>query len=331
MRDRMLSLDRVTKDYAPAGAVWRTTAQGAVRALDGVSLAVSAGETVAIVGESGSGKSTLLRIAIGIEAPTAGSVRHEGRDLRSFDRPAWRAFRGAVQPVFQDPWGSLNPRMRARQIVAEPLECLLRLERAEVHERTLRTLVEVGLGAEHLERFPHEFSGGQRQRIAIARALALRPRLVVLDEPVSALDVSVRAQIVNLLKDLQAEHGLAYLLVSHDMLTVWSLSDRVLVMYRGRVLESGPAEVIRERPLSPYTRRLVGSVLPVRPGIRRPSPAPAIAVGDDEAMREGCPFRASCPEAFERCAVETPRLTEVAAGHAVACHHVSDKPAQVIS
>lgn len=312
----MLLLRRLSKDFRVSSRI--------VRALDDVSLEVNAAETVTVVGESGSGKTTLLRLAIGIEPPTAGSVEFNGRPLSHFGHDDWRTFRNAVQPVFQDPWGSLNPRMRVDRIVMEPLHCLLQLGKTEAAERARHAFEAVGLDHALLTRYPHEFSGGQRQRIAIARALALQPKLVVLDEPVSALDVSVRAQIVNLLKDLQIRHGLAYLLVSHDMPTVWGMSDRIVVLYRGKIMEQASADMLRNAALSPYTQRLLDSTLPDHPAKRldirassQPSAPVLIAPEDD---RHACVFHPTCPRVMERCRRESPALTQVGPGHAVACH-----------
>ncbi len=237
-------------------------------ALDGVSLRLMPGEVLGLVGESGSGKSTLGRLAVGLERPDAGSVRHTGIDLvaaRGDDRQ--RLMRDA-QMVFQDPFGSLDPRLTVARIVAEPLG-LLRLPRAEAAERVAAALAEVGLGTEALDRYPHEFSGGQRQRIAIARALITRPRLVVADEPVSALDVSVQAQVLNLMADLRARYGLAYLLVSHDLAVVAHLADRIAVMQAGRIVETGPTAELLRSPGHPYTRALLAAVLPPDPARAR--------------------------------------------------------------
>lgn len=315
----MIVLRGVTRDFTVGGR--------RLRAVHDVTLTVDKAETVAVVGESGSGKSTLLRIAVGIDSPSSGSVEFRGRALSAFNADDWRRFRSAVQPVFQDPWGSLNPRMRVDRIVMEPLRCLLDLPRTDAATRAAAALESVGLDSGALRRYPHEFSGGQRQRIAIARALALRPEVVVLDEPVSALDVSIRAQIVNLLKDLQAKHGLGYLLVSHDMPTVWGMSDRVVVLYRGKVMEEAGAEVLRRQARSPYTLRLLDSVLPDHPSMRLEHRIPResfVPTSAAQGERHGCPFHTACPVAIDRCHREIPELLKVGPGHAVACHLHAD-------
>jgi peptide/nickel transport system ATP-binding protein len=255
-------------------------------ALEAVSLELRAGEVLGLVGESGSGKSTLGRLAVGLERADAGTVSLDGHDLARADRVTRRRLRRDAQMVFQDPYGSLDPRLTVARIVAEPL-VLLRLGAAEGGARVREALAEVGLGADALERYPHEFSGGQRQRIAIARALITRPRLVVADEPVSALDVSVQAQVLNLMADLRARHGLAYLFISHDLAVVAHLADRIAVMRGGRIVECGPTARLLQAPSHPYTRALLDAVLPPDParararlGLarRRPQPAPAAAI-----------------------------------------------------
>jgi oligopeptide transport system ATP-binding protein len=231
-----------------------------VRAVDGVSFSVARGETLGLVGESGSGKSTLCRAALQLLKPTAGSVRFEGREIAGLSRRRMRPLRREMQMVFQDPYASLNPRKRVGQIVGEPLRLQKQASGGELRRRVQELLERVGLAPEHHDRFPHEFSGGQRQRIGIARALALRPKLIVADEPVSALDVSIRAQIVNLLDDLQDELGLTYVFVAHDIGVVRHVSDRIAVMHEGRIVEQGEADRVCERPSDPYTRTLLAAV-----------------------------------------------------------------------
>jgi oligopeptide transport system ATP-binding protein len=231
-----------------------------VRAVDGVSFAVGRGETLGLVGESGSGKSTLCRAALQLTKPTSGSVRFEGREIAGLSRRAMRPLRREMQMVFQDPYASLNPRKRIGQIVAEPLRLQGVARGGELRRQALELLERVGLSSEHYDRFPHEFSGGQRQRVGIARALALRPKLIFADEPVSALDVSIRAQIVNLLDELQAELGLAYVFVAHDIGVVRHVSDRIAVMHDGKIVEQGPVDRVCEQPEDPYTKTLLAAV-----------------------------------------------------------------------
>jgi peptide/nickel transport system ATP-binding protein len=231
-----------------------------VRAVDGVSFAVNRGETLGLVGESGSGKSTLCRAVLQLVKPTSGSVRFEGREIAGLSRRAMRPLRREMQMIFQDPYASLNPRKRVGQIVGEPLRLQGVARGGELRRQVLGLLERVGLSTEHYDRFPHEFSGGQRQRVGIARALALRPKLILADEPVSALDVSIRAQIVNLLDELQAELGLTYVFVAHDIGVVRHVSDRIAVMYDGKIVEQGPADRICEQPEDPYTKTLLAAV-----------------------------------------------------------------------
>ena len=315
----LLRLENVQKHFPVPGLVPWAAPRGHVRAVDGVSLSIRPHETLSVVGESGCGKTTMAKLVLRLEEPTAGRILFHGQDLRALRGPMLRRYRASIQAVFQDPWSSLNPRMRAAVIIAEPIVLNQRAGRRELAERVEELLVAVGLEPSAATSFPHEFSGGMRQRLAVARALALRPSLIVLDEPVSALDVSIRAQIMNLLRDLQAEFGMAYLLIAHDLATVRYLSDQVAVMYLGQVVERGPAEEIFTTPLHPYTRALLSAALPPRPGERDeillegepPSPISPPA---------GCRFHPRCPFAFDRCRQEPPALAEQAPGHLAACH-----------
>lgn len=308
----LLEVDDVHVGY-PANVDGWGRARARLRAVDGVSLRVGAGEVVGLVGESGCGKSTLGRVIVGLERPTGGAIRFEGRDVTG------RAGTPGLQMVFQDPLGSLDPTWTTAEIVAEPwLARGERPMRAALRERALALIAEVGLDASALDRFPHAFSGGQRQRIGIARALAASPRLLVCDEVVSALDVSVQAQVVNLLARLRAERGLAMVFISHDLAVVEHVSQRIAVMYLGRIVEEGPAREVCARPLHPYTRALWAAV--PEPG----RPRSAVPVHGEPpsplSPPKGCPFHPRCPVAMDRCRHDSPTWTEPAPGHRVACH-----------
>jgi peptide/nickel transport system ATP-binding protein len=296
-----------------------------LRALHGVSFELGAGESLAVVGESGCGKSTLARAVLALERPSAGTVRLLGRDLFALPPGELRALRRHVQMVFQDPYGSLDPRRKVGWIVAEPLDALERVrDRGARRERVAEALTSVGLKAGDAEKFPHEFSGGQRQRIAIARALITRPGLIVADEPVSALDVSVQAQVLNVMADLQERLGLSYLLISHDLAVVRHVARRVAVMYLGRVVEEGPTATVFASPLHPYTKALLEAVPRVgserrkrRATIAGEAPGLAPLAGEQEA---GCPFAPRCPSAEARCRQEAPALVARDGGRKAACH-----------
>jgi oligopeptide transport system ATP-binding protein len=300
---------------------------GTVRAVDDLSLDIGEGETLGLVGESGCGKSTAGRAILRLYRPTAGSIRIDGREIARLEGGALRALRPAMQMIFQDPQASLNPRMTVGSIIAEPLDEHARLSRTARRARVLELMDSVGLNRRFANRYPHEFSGGQRQRIGIARALALNPRFVVCDEPIAALDVSIQAQVVNLLEDLQERLGLTYLFISHDLSMVRHLATRVAVMYLGRLAEVGPSDALYRRPLHPYTEALISAV---------PSPDPEVEAtrrriilrGDVPSPLDpppGCVFHTRCPRAFERCRVEVPRLLEMGEGRCVACHLHDDQ------
>ena len=293
---------------------------GHVRAVDGVSFSIAAGETLCLVGESGCGKSTVGKTILRLQEPTAGQIWLGDTEVTRLDEEQMRVHRRQVQMVFQDPYSSLNPRMRAGEIIAEPLENFGIAEGAEKDRQVLALLEKVGLRKDAAQRFPFEFSGGQRQRLGIARALALNPRLIVADEPVSALDVSVQAQVLNLLMDLQEEFGLSYLFVSHDLAVVEHIGHRIAVMYLGRIVELAPRDRIFAQPQHPYTEALMAAAPIADPRARS---ARLVIEGDVPSPMNpppGCHFHTRCPYAEARCKVEDPPLQEIAPGHVVACH-----------
>ena len=295
-----------------------------LRAVDGVSFDVLPGETLGVVGESGCGKSTLGRAVLQLITPTAGQVVWLGRNIAGLEHGAMRPLRREMQIIFQDPLASLDPRMTVGEIIAEPLRAHApRLARAEVRERERARMAAVGLLPQMLNRYPHEFSGGQCQRIGIARAMILRPRLVVCDEPVSALDVSIQAQIVNLLMALQRELGLSLIFISHNLAVVRHISHRILVLYLGRMMELADRDSLYENPRHPYTQALI-SAIPIPDPARERQKARLVASGDlPSPLRppSGCVFRTRCPKATALCAREVPAFEEIGAGHRVACHY----------
>jgi oligopeptide transport system ATP-binding protein len=310
---------KALKVYFPSGSLTRR--KEFVRAVDGVSFTIAPGETVGLVGESGCGKTTLGRAVVRLLEPTDGQILFEGEELTRLKGSALRARRRKFQMIFQDPYGSLNPRATVANIIGEALAIHHLAANAGARRQRVETLLQdVGLDSSHARRFPHEFSGGQRQRIGIARALAVEPRLIVCDEPVSALDVSVQAQIVNLLSDLQQEHGIAYLFVAHDLAIVRHLSRRILVMYLGRIVEAGEARTTCRSPRHPYTQALISAVPVVDPDSKRRR---IILSGDVPSPIHppgGCPFHPRCPVAEARCKTDVPVLREIEPGHWVACH-----------
>ena len=319
--DVLLKAERLEKHFPVTEGLVLMKTIGWVRAVDGVSFEARRGQTLALVGESGCGKTTTAKLALRLETPTSGSIEIEGRDVHALKGRELREFRASVQAVFQDPWSSLSPRMRVRDIIAEPLVVNKRVGKREARERVAELLADVGLRPEQADLFPHEFSGGQRQRVAIAAALSVSPQLIVLDEPVSALDVSVQAQILNLLRDLQERRGVSYLMVSHNLATVRYLAHEVAVMYLGEIVERAETDALFERPLHPYTQALFSAALPARPGARR----------DDEIILQGevpsplnppsgCRFHPRCPFAMPVCAETAPEWKEAAPGRFVACH-----------
>jgi oligopeptide transport system ATP-binding protein len=309
------------KKYFPVtGNLLVGKVRGWIKAVDGVQIEVKEGETLGIVGESGCGKTTLAKLFLLLEKPTAGALVFDGKEMRSFTKPDLAHYRRSVQAVFQDPYSSLNPRMRVEDIVAEPLRSDQGLSRATMHARVAEVLELVGLPDESAFLYPHEFSGGQRQRIAIARALVTYPRLILLDEPVSALDVSIRAQILNLLKTLQERLNLAYIMISHDLAAARYLSTRLAVMYAGKVVETGMCDQVYTTPLHPYTRALLSAALPLHPAVPRQRIILPGEVPNPLNPPSGCRFHPRCPNAMPHCQTQEPEWKEVSSGHSAACH-----------
>jgi peptide/nickel transport system ATP-binding protein/oligopeptide transport system ATP-binding protein len=297
-----------------------------VNAVDGVSFIVEAGKTLAVVGESGCGKSTVSRLVLRLIEPDSGSIRFEGRDLLAMNAAQLRAFRREAQIIFQDPYASLNPRMTVSQILSEPLALHDLVPRAQRRARVEELLKLVGLEPRFARRYPHEFSGGQRQRIAIARALAVEPKLIICDEPVSALDVSIRSQILNLLRDLQQRLGLAYIFVSHDLAVVKHIADRVAVMNLGEIVETAEAQALFASPRHPYSRALLSAIPVPNPRARR---SRMLLEGEMPSALHppaGCRFHTRCPFVIDRCRVERPVLVSDLDGHATACHRTAELP-----
>jgi oligopeptide transport system ATP-binding protein len=330
MSEKLLSVRDLTKHFPVERGIVFTRRVGTVRAVDGVSFDLAEGETLSLVGESGCGKSTTARLVLRLLDPTTGTIRFAGEDIAKRPPSALKPIRRQIQPVFQDPYASLNPRMPVGRILEEPMEVHgigdAASRRARVHE-LLRL---VGLAPYHTERFPHEFSGGQRQRVGIARALAVSPKLMVLDEPVSALDVSIQAQVVNLLKDLQQRLGLSYLFIAHDLAVVRHVSDRIAVMYLGEIVETAAKRDLYRVPRHPYSQALLGAIPVPDPARKR---GHAILAGDVPSPMNpppGCRFHTRCPHAVERCRQERPALRELAPGHRVACHLAESIPTPVI-
>jgi oligopeptide transport system ATP-binding protein len=322
MSAALLEVRDLVKHF-PIGGGMFTKPVGVVRAIDGVSFSIRKGETLGLVGESGCGKTTTGRCILQLERPTSGSIVFEGIDMVTLDAAELRAVRRRVQVIFQDPYSSLNPRMTIGQILAEPLKVHgLVPDKGERELRVRELLVQVGLLPQHAKRYPHQLSGGQRQRVGIARALAMEPALIVCDEPVSALDVSIQAQIINLLEELQSRLGLTYLFIAHDLSVVRHISDRVAVMYFGKIVELADRKAIYEEPLHPYTRALLSAVPIPDPKIEAKRERTVLRGEVPSALNppSGCVFHPRCPIAVDRCSAEVPPLREIRPGHWAACH-----------
>ncbi len=322
----LLEVNGLARHYPVKKGVLLQKQVGTVRAVDGVSFAVNRGETLALVGESGCGKSTTARLVLRLIEPSAGSIRFDGQDVTRVDGAAMRSLRRRIQIVFQDPYASLNPRLTVGDAIAEPMQVHNIGNAASRRAKVQELLRLVGLAPFHAERYPHEFSGGQRQRIGIARALSVEPDLVVCDEPVSALDVSIQAQVVNLMKDLQARLGLSYLFIAHDLAVVKHMADRVAVMYLGRIMEIGDKRSLFRDPRHPYTRALLSAIPHPDPSRR----GKVVPLGGDVPspmnIPPGCRFHTRCPFAQERCRQEEPALRDIVPGHAAACHFAESLP-----
>jgi peptide/nickel transport system ATP-binding protein len=319
MTDELLRVDRLTRSYElPRDALWRKPRQ--LHALQGVSLQLHQGRSLGVVGESGSGKSTLARLVMALETPSSGSVHLLGQDLATLGAAQLRQARRHFQMVFQDPYGSLDPRQTVQRIVSEPLAALARSSAAEQREQAAAMLAAVGLRQDDLDKYPHEFSGGQRQRIAIARALVTRPRLIVADEPVSALDVSVQAQVLNLLQDLQDQFGISYLLISHDLAVVDHLCDEVAVIFQGRIVEQAAATTLFQQAAHPYTLELLEAIPRIdRPAARHGHGSGATATAQAPSTA-GCPYAPRCRHASSVCHSTRPELRPLDNSHQLACH-----------
>lgn len=320
MAENLIEVQRL-KQYFPISTGWFQTRP--LKAVDGVSFHIRRGETLGLVGESGCGKTTVGRTLLHLYPPTSGQIIFDGKEVKT--RQDIRQYRKKASMVFQDPYSSLNPRMTVADLIAEPLDIHRLYEnRQERRERVLALMAKVGLNAEHAGRYAHEFSGGQRQRIGIARALAMEPEFVVCDEPVSALDVSIQAQVINMFADLQEQMGLTYLFIAHDLLVVRHICDRIAVMYLGKIVESAESDELYHNPMHPYTKSLISAV---------PLPDPKLAREKRRVMLSGdvpsplnappgCPFCTRCPYATDICREKMPEMTEVSSGHFTACHHV---------
>ena len=320
MPQPLLEIDGLTKHFPVTTALFPRRQIAWVKAVDGIDFAIEPGETVGVIGESGCGKTTTSKLILLQETPTSGAIRYDGRDIGELAGPDLMRYRREVQVVFQDPYSSLSPRMRVSEIIAEPLQIHTDMTRQQQRERVAEVLELVGLRPEVAKLFPHEFSGGQRQRVAIARALVTNTRLIVLDEPVSALDISIRAQIINQLEELQDQLGVSYLFIGHDLATVAHISHRIAVMYLGKIVELADALELCREPLHPYTQALFTAALPAHPDEKHERLTISGEVPSALSPPFGCRFHTRCPRAMRLCAAEEPLRKEVSPGHSVACH-----------
>ena len=330
--DPILEVEHLVKHFPIKSGIFFDRTVASVKAVDDVSLTLHEGETLGLVGESGCGKSTLCRTIIQLLDPTAGSVKYRGKELVGLSRKKLEPVRREIQMIFQDPYASLNPRKRVGQIIGDPLQLHGLASGTQLRREVQQLMDRVGLQPEHYNRYPHEFSGGQRQRIGIARALALRPKLIIADEPVSALDVSIQAQIINLLEDLQDEFNLSYIFVAHDLGVVRHVSDRIAVMYLGKIVERSPAAVLYERPIHPYSVALLSAV-PIPDPKANAERKPVVLEGDVPSPVDppsACRFHTRCPWATEICSEDEPPLADYGSGQAAACHHPRNVDARQI-